>query len=333
VFQQGLRWSFTAGIYLYQARRIVMGQATLGDWVATALLIEAAQMPLQNCVQLLQLLKMQAVPASRIVETLREEPTLVDQPDAIPIDDLQGDLKFENVDFSYEPGRPALNGISLHVKPGEYVGIVGPSGAGKSSLANLSLRLYSPDSGRVLIDGHDILNIELQSYLEQVGVVPQTTYLYAGTVRDNILMGNPFASDAEIEKAVLLAGLKPYVERRELGLDTEIEDGANVSGGERQRIGIARALVRDPRVFILDEMTGSLDPATEQTVLETIQSIREGKTVLTIAHRLKAVEECDRIVVLEAGRIVQEGPHAQLIEEEGLYQALWRNQLEEAASG
>ncbi len=195
ILQQGMRWLFTASLYLYLALRIVKGQATIGDWVATALLIEATQMPLQNFIQLLQLLKMQAVPAFRIVETMQIEPTLVDKPNAFRLDDLEGKITLENVEFAYEPGRLALANLSLKIQPGEYIGIVGPSGAGKSSLANLALRLYAPDSGRVLIDGHDLSDIELQSYLDQVGTVPQTTYLYSGTVRDNILFGNPYASD------------------------------------------------------------------------------------------------------------------------------------------
>lgn len=326
ILQQGMRWAFTASLYLYQAHRILLGQATLGDWIATALLIEAAQMPLQNFVQLLQLLKMQAVPASRIVETLQVEPTLLDKPVPVRIGEVIGSIGFENVTFSYNEGRPALHDVSLDIQPGEYVGIVGPSGAGKSSLVNLILRLYAADSGRVLIEGHDVLDIELQSFLDQVGTVPQTTYLYAGTIRENILFGNPFATDEEVDTAVKMAGLSPYVERHELGLETLVEEGSTVSGGERQRIGIARALVRNPRLFLLDEATGSLDPATEQTVLETVEHLRKGRTVVTIAHRLKAVVPCDRILVLDAGRIVQQGTHDQLVGVPGLYQDLWRRQ-------
>jgi|CXWL01.1.fsa_nt_gi subfamily B ATP-binding cassette protein MsbA len=329
ILQQGMRWLFTASLYLYLAYRIVNGQATIGDWVATALLIEATQMPLQNFVQLLQLLKMQAVPASRIVETMQIEPTLVDKPDAISLAELKGEISFENVDFSYEEGRPALSNLSFTIQTGAYIGIVGPSGAGKSSVANLALRLYAPDSGRVLVDGKDLNNIRLQSYLDQVGTVPQTTYLYSGTVRDNILFGNPYASDSELELAVAQSGLESYVTRHCDGLDSWIEDDANLSGGERQRIGIARALVRNAKLLVLDEATGSLDPATEQTVLETIETVRKDRTVISIAHRLKAVVPCDQIYVLDQGQIVQQGTHTSLISEPGLYKELWSQQSEE----
>ncbi len=330
VLQQGMRWIFTASLYLYLALRIVKGQATIGDWVATALLIEATQMPLQNFVQLLQLLKMQAVPASRIVETMQIEPTLVDKPNAFHLSDFEGKITFENVEFAYEAGRPALANLSLNIEPGEYIGIVGPSGAGKSSLANLALRLYAPDSGRVMIDGHDLSDIELQSYLDHVGTVPQTTYLYSGTVRDNILFGNPYASDEDLGEAVVRSGLESYVTRHLDGLESWIEDDSNLSGGERQRIGIARALVRNAKILILDEATGSLDPATEQTVLETIETVRLGRTVISIAHRLKAVAPCDRIYVLNEGCVVQQGTHNSLIAEPGLYQELWNQQSEQS---
>lgn len=326
VYQQGIRWLFTFSLYLYQANKIVQGQATIGDWIATALLIEAAQMPLQNFVLVLQLLRMQAVPASRIAETLSQEQTLADRPNAQRLTSFSGEVAFQDVKLSYDGQRNALDGVSFAVKPGEYIGVVGSSGAGKSSLANLIVRLYAANSGSVKVDGVDILDVELQSYLDQVGVVPQTTYLYAGTIRENILFGDPKATDERLEQAVAMSGLKSYVERHDEGLDTIVEEGTTISGGERQRIGIARAIIRDPKLLIMDEATGSLDPATEQVVLETVETLRSGRTILTIAHRMKAVQNCDRILVLDNGKIVQEGTHDQLINVDGPYKNLWQEQ-------
>lgn len=328
--QQGMRWTFTVCIYLYQAKRIVDGQATVGDWVATALLLEAAQMPLQNFVQLFQLLRMQLVPAQRILETLSTEPTLVDVPNAKPVGAIRGEIQFDNVHFAYNSERPALNGLSFTVQPGESIGVVGPSGAGKSSLLALALRIYGANEGKVLIDGQDIKEIRLQDYLEQTATVPQLTALYSGTIEDNILFGNIHASREELDWAVEASGVGQFARQRELGLDTEIGDGVQISGGERQRIGIARALIRNPKIIFLDEATASLDPRTEDAILELVETLREGRTMISVAHRLKAVMRCDRIFVLDQGKIVQSGSHAELVSKPGLYRDLWQIQQEEA---
>ncbi|HVL39925.1 MAG TPA: ABC transporter ATP-binding protein [Fimbriimonadaceae bacterium] len=330
--QQGMKWAFTTLIYVYLASRIVRGQATVGDWVATALLLEAAQMPLQNFVQLFQLIKMQTVPAQRILQTLDEKPTLEDRPGAVRLPRLDGKLTFENVSFSYIEGRPALREVRFDIEAGQYVGIVGPSGAGKSSLVALALRLYAPQEGSVRIDGIDVRDLELQSYLEQVGTVLQSTYLYSGTIAENVLFGNPWASEQELARALHLSGVDLFAARQPSGLDTEIGEGMTISGGERQRIGIARALVRNPRILMLDEATASLDPATEEAVLESIERCRPGRTILSIAHRLKAVVSCDRILVMEAGRIVQTGVHKELLAQPGLYRSLWEEQRREEAT-
>lgn len=326
VYQQSLRWAFTASLYLYLAKRIVDGHATIGDWVATALLIEAAQMPLQNFVQLTQLFKMQSIPASRILSTLDVEPNLQDKPDALALTELQGKIEFENVSFSYEPGRQALSGVSFTVKPGEYVGLVGPSGAGKSSIANLILRLYAPDAGVVKADGHNLLDLKVDSYLEHVGVVPQITNLYAGTIADNIRFGRPHASDEEVLAAAEKAGLLPYLERQPDGLDTWVEEGFTMSGGERQRVGIARTLIRKPKLLLLDEATANLDPETEFGILETLSQIRGEMAIISIAHRLHAVAACDLVIVLRSGEVVQQGTPDELIAQPGLFQDLWVQQ-------
>jgi ABC-type multidrug transport system fused ATPase/permease subunit len=329
--QQGMRWIFTFTVYIYLANRIVQGQATIGDWVATALLIEAAQMPLQNFVQLTQLFKMQLVPIRRIFATLATEPTLVDPPGAPELPPIRGELSFDQVEFAYQPGVPVIRGLDLTVRPGEYLGIVGPSGAGKSSLVNLALRLYCADSGHVRVDGHDVREIQLASYLAQVATVPQSTFLYTGTIAENVGFGNPEATEDDIRRALDLAGATPFLALRPEGIHTEVAEAAPISGGERQRIGLARALVRNPKILFLDEATAALDPATEDAVLTTIQGLRGDRTIVTIAHRLKAVTNCDRIIVLDQGRIVQSGTHDELVSQPGLYQQLWRQQWEEIA--
>lgn len=326
LLQQGMRWTFTTGLYIYLANRIVQGQATIGDWVATALLIESAQMPLQNFVQLIQLLKMQLVPAQRIIQTLDEKPTLADRPGAIALESFQGRIEFKNVSFSYNAERPAIIDLSLAIEPGEYLGIVGPSGAGKSSLVALALRLYKADSGTVSIDNNDILDVKLRSYLANVGAVPQSTFLYTGTIAENIVFGNPDATEDELYAAIEAAGISKFLLAHDDGVNTLIGEESGLSGGERQRIGIARALIRNPKMLVLDEATASLDPTTEENILETIESIRKDRTILTIAHRLKAVATCDRIIVLEQGRIEQIGTHRELVQVEGIYRSLWREQ-------
>lgn len=333
LLQQGMRWVVTVVVYLYLARRIVLGQATIGDWVATALLIEAAQMPLQNFVQLLQLVKMQLVPVRRILETLDTSPQLLDKPDAKTMERVEGGIEFSGVDFSYRQGEPVLRALDLTIKPGEYLGIVGPSGAGKSSLVNLCLRLYGAEGGAVLVDGQDIRDVAVDSYLQHVACVPQATFLYQGSLADNIRFGLPEATDDQILDALRLAGADEFVTRRPEGIDALVGERSGLSGGERQRIGIARAIVRDPKILFLDEATSALDPEAEARVLATIERIRKGRTVVSVAHRLKAVEACDRIIVLEGGRIVQSGSHAELVQVPGTYRDLWLRQAAEEDHG
>ncbi|HWD40308.1 MAG TPA: ABC transporter ATP-binding protein [Fimbriimonas sp.] len=326
VLQMGLKWIFSLTVYGYVTVRVMKGQASVGDWVATFLLIDSAQAPLENFVQLTQLTKMQLVPAQRILHTLDVQPTLLDRPHAVRLPRIEGRIGFHGVTFGYSPEQPVLHNLELTVEPGEYIGVVGPSGAGKSSLIALLLRHYQANSGKVTVDGEDLLDVKLLSFLDQVGAVPQTTFLYSGAIAENILFGNPFATLEDLEAAAKVSGVSRFASQLTNGLLTEVGEAGLISGGERQRIGIARALIRDPRILILDEATASLDPETEEAILGSIDLLRNGRTVLSVAHRLKAVQHCDRIVVMDQGRIVQIGKHEQLVVEPGLYQSLWNEQ-------
>ena len=324
------RLLFLAVVFAYMSHRVIGGQATIGDWVVTFLLVNEAQTPLEKAVQVVQQIRILMVPAQRVMETLDVEPTLRDQSGATALGQIDGAIAFENVEFGYLPDLTVLHNVSFEVRPGEHVGFVGPSGAGKSSLMGLLLRLYAPNSGRVMVDGVDVQDLKLDSLIDQCAVVPQTAYLYEGTIRENILYGNPDASPEQFLRASADAGVAEFVERLPEGYDTWIGEGTMLSGGEKQRLCIARALIREPRILILDEATSSLDSRTESEILACLQTIAKGRTVLSIAHRLKAVKACDRIYVLEAGRIVQSGRHADLAEQSGLYQTMWREQTAEA---
>lgn len=328
-----LRWTFQIVCFVFMAGRVIDGSATVGEWLASTLLAIEAQTPLEKAVQLVQQIRMQMVPAQRVLQTLDVEPTLGDRPNApalIPASSEGLTVAFDAVHFAYVQGLPVLQGIDLRVPAGTHLGIVGPSGAGKSSLMSLLLRIYTPSAGTVQVDGQGVDAIELQSLLDACAVVPQQTYLYEGTIRDNILYGDPQASEETYLAAVERSGVGEFLVRQPEGDRTWVGEGSVLSGGERQRIGIARALVRNPRLLILDEATASLDAETEAGLLDTLYEAAKGRTAITIAHRLKAVERCDQIAVLDEGRVVQLGTHAELLAKPGLYQDLWRRQAEEA---
>jgi ATP-binding cassette subfamily B protein len=226
--------------------------------------------------------------------------------------------------------------VTLTIPVGARVAIVGPSGAGKSTLVGLLLRLYDPTAGRILFDGHDVRAVTHRSLREQIAVVPQDTFLFDTTVRENIALGREGATDADVLRAAQAAALHPFVERLEDGYEARVgERGARLSGGQRQRLAIARALVRDPRLLILDEATSALDPQTEAAILQTIEQVGRDRTTVMITHRLAAAVRCDTVFVLDAGRLVEAGTHAALLERRGLYWQLWSEQqggLDDVAS-
>ena len=266
--------------------------------------------------------------AERIFEqVLDRTPAIQDAATALPLPSVQGKIVFENVSFSYTPETAVLQEIDLVIQPGEVVAFVGPTGAGKSTLADLIPRFYDPTAGRILLDDHDLKTLTVRSLREQIGIVPQDTLLFSGTIRSNIAYGKPGATDSEIEAASRAANAHEFILAQPQGYKTRVgERGTTLSGGQKQRLAIARALLTDPRILIFDEATSALDTQTESVVQEALTTWFKGRTTILIAHRLSTIANADKIVVLQQGRIAEVGSHTQLLSQGGLYAALYNAQ-------
>ena len=270
--------------------------------------------------------------AARVFELLDQRPRVVESLGAIVLPVLKGGVRFEKVSFAYDDGPLVLREIDLFVEPGESIALVGPSGAGKTSLVNLVPRFYDPMSGRILIDGYDLREIQMASLRAQIGIVPQETLLFRATVAENIAFGKPGASLEEIMEAAVTANAHQFIQDLPRGYGTLVgERGQTLSGGQRQRIAIARAVLRNPRILILDEATSSLDSASEAQVQGALEHLMQGRTTLVIAHRLSTVQRADRLVVIDAGRIVEIGSHEQLARLGGIYAHLYEQQFKPGA--
>jgi ATP-binding cassette subfamily B protein len=271
-----------------------------------------------------------AASAERVFELIDTQPDVDDAADAIDLPTVEGHVAFHDVSFGYDTGKKVLEHISFEVKPGEMVGLVGHSGAGKSTLINLICRFYDVSEGSVTIDGHDVRQVKLQSLREQIGVVLQEPYLFRGTIAENIAYGNPTATREEIVAAAIAANAHDFISRLPDGYDTMVgERGSGLSGGERQRISIARAILKNPRILILDEATASVDTQTEARIREAIERLVQGRTTIAIAHRLSTLRSADRLIVMDKGKIVEVGTHEELLAKpDGHFRKLWDMQMD-----
>ncbi|MGB9588384.1 MAG: ABC transporter ATP-binding protein, partial [Armatimonadota bacterium] len=318
-------------VWWYGGRQVLFGDAKLGDLMAFLAYIGMFYAPVQILTRISEWMSRSLTAAERIFEVMDTVPEIADAPDSIPMPNIKGDVEFRNVDFGYDKHKPVLKDISFHVKAGEMIGLVGHSGAGKSTTINLICRFYDPTGGVILLDGVDMRKVKLADLRRQIGVVLQDPFLFNGTIAENIAYGKPDASREEIIAAAKAANAHEFIMRFPDGYDTYVrERGGRLSGGERQRIAIARAILRDPKILILDEATSSVDTETEKQLQEAIARLVKGRTTFAIAHTLSTLRNADRLLVLENGKFVEYGTHEELLAKKGVYYKLV--QLQKAIS-
>jgi ATP-binding cassette subfamily B multidrug efflux pump len=309
---------FWLGATLIQSEEI-----TIGLLVAFATYIGYFWEPINRMGQMYSQLLIAMASAERIFETIDEEPSVAELPNAKKLKSIKGNVSFENLVFEYEPGRPALKGISLDVVAGQSIALVGHTGSGKSTIMNLLCRFYDPIEGRVLIDGQDIRHVTIHSLRSQIGVVLQDTFIFSGTIRDNIRFGRLNATDAEVELAAKAVHAYDFITNLPNGFDTEVQERGNVlSMGQRQLISFARALLADPQILILDEATASIDTETELKIQEALKTLLAGRTSFIVAHRLSTIRSADKIIVLDHCKVMESGDHEQLMQQQKIYYGL-----------
>jgi ABC-type transport system involved in Fe-S cluster assembly fused permease/ATPase subunit len=309
------------------------GSNTVGDLVMiNAMMIQLYQ-PLNFMGMVYREIKQAVIDIELMLAILARNPEISDKPDAKALKVRRGSVRFENVSFAYDPERQILKGLTFEVPAGHTVAVVGPSGAGKSTISRLLFRFYDVSGGRILIDGQDIRDVTQKSLRSALGIVPQDTVLFNDTIRYNIRYGRWDADDREVERAAQLAQIDEFIRSSPKGYETEVgERGLKLSGGEKQRVAIARTILKAPPILLLDEATSALDSHTEKEIQDALERVAENRTTLVIAHRLSTIVAADEIIVLDQGVIVERGTHHQLLGKGGLYASLWNRQREAEAA-
>jgi len=311
----------------YGGYLVITGEIGFGTLMAMQILLWQVYGPLQWFGQVNQWFSRAMAGAERVFEVVDAQPETYDQPDAIKLPVLKGDVKFTDVRFGYDKSNPVLKGINLEIKAGEMIGLVGRSGAGKSTTMNLLCRFYEVDSGTLTVDGIDVKDIALEDLRKHIGIVLQEPFLFNGTIAENIAYGKPGASIEDVIAAARAACAHEFIVQKPDGYDTQVgEKGSRLSGGERQRVSIARAILNNPRILILDEATSSVDVETEKRIQQAIGNLTAGRTTFAIAHRLSTLRNADRLVVLEKGQIVEQGTHTELMDKKGVFYKLVETQ-------
>jgi ABC-type multidrug transport system fused ATPase/permease subunit len=334
-FHQSLFWSTLSFvtkinrslILLFGAFHVLSGQLELGVLLVIVAYVTQIHVPLEEIGQTLTDMQLSMASAERVLEVMDIEPEIKDRPGAKTLDRVAGAVTLEDVTFGYRPSHPVIHEVSFSVRPGEVAALVGPTGAGKTTLANLIARFYDPQSGRVLLDGHDLRDLTVQTLRDNIALVIQEPILFSTTVRENIAYGRPFATLDEIVAAAKAANAHDFITALPDGYDSQVgERGVRLSGGERQRVAVARAFLKDAPVLILDEPTSSVDSRTELVIIDALDRLMAGRTTFIIAHRLSTIRRADQILVIDQGRIVEAGTHTKLLAQDGLYAQLFRIQ-------
>lgn len=313
-------------VFLYGGYAVITGGLTIGELVAVTMLLGPLYLPLQRFTDLNVVFANSMAALDRVYEILDDQPEVRERPGAVELTGVRGKVAFRNVSFAYEEKAPVLNDVNFAVQPGQRVALVGPSGSGKSTIISLIPRFYDVKAGAVEIDDIDVRDVQIRSLRQSISMVLQTPVLFSGTIKENILYGRPKANDEEVFEACRAANAFDFIRALPRGFDSEVgEGGAFLSGGQRQRITIARAFLKNPRILILDEATSALDTESERLIQGALDRLMEGRTTFIIAHRLSTIRNADTILVLDRGKLIDAGTHAQLLGRPGLYRTLYEN--------
>ncbi len=320
-------------VMVLAAYHVSLGVMTIGDLVVVNGFLTQLYVPLNLLGTVYREINQALIDMEKMFDVLGVPQEVQDKPGAVPLKVEGGDIRFEDVTFAYDPERTILKGVSFNVPAGKTVAVVGPSGAGKSTISRILYRFYEVKSGRVTIDGQDIRDVTQDSVRAAIGIVPQDTVLFNDTIRYNIRYGRIDADDTEIEQAARLAQIEPFIKQLPDGFNAMVgERGLKLSGGEKQRVAIARTILKNPPILLLDEATSALDTHTEREIQSALKEVSRNRTTLVIAHRLSTVVDADEILVLDQGRIVERGRHGELLAKNGAYAAMWNRQREAAAA-